>query len=228
MSSQRVQQLVCFHCGRNDFKSPRGLQQHLNNNKECSEKERARASSQRSDRIDGIAKARDVLADSGTRLTRSQVARSAAGDASDVVQSEMDEPDPCNTGHGTGMSGLRCSMEAEASDPDEAAGESDPDDVNDFGLAEVEHSDDATDDSDRQDAEDDTFPVETQACSQGRDELLDFVKHHRFFAPLMRAETAGIELLNVLRKTKAPLNAYPLVMDWHPREKKVLKYDDQG
>ena len=39
----------------------------------------------------------------------------------------------------------------------------------------------------------------------------------------MRAETAGIELLNVLRKTKAPINAYPLLVDWHLRETKVLK-----
>ena len=127
----------------------------------------------------GIAKARDsVLAESGRRLTRSQIAQFTAGDTSDMLQSVMDGPDPRNPDHVIEMSVLRCSTEGEANNPGEAPRHSDADDAVDSGILEAEYSDCATDESDLQDTEDNKFPEQTQACSQGRDELLDFVERH--------------------------------------------------
>ena len=166
---------------------------------------------------------RDVLAESDRRVTRSHSWPSlTAGDNSGAFQSAMDGPDPSYPGHGIAMSGPRCSLEEEASNSDEVVSDIDVADADDFGGADTVYSDQEVDDSDLPDAENDNVPEETQPCSQGRDELRDFVDRNSFFAPLMRAERAGIELLNVLRKTKAPINAYdPQVMDWHLRETKV-------
>jgi len=170
-----------------------------------------------------MTRARDMLAESDRRVTRSHSAQPPAVDNSGALQSAMDGPDPSFPGHGIAMSGLRCSLEEEASNSDEVVSDIDVADADDFGGADTDYSDQEVDDSDLPDAENDNVPEETQPCSQGRDELRDFVDRNSFFAPLMRAETAGIELLNVLRKTKAPINAYPQVMDWHLRETKVLK-----
>ena len=73
--------------------------------------------------------------------------------------------------------------------------------------------------------EGDQSDEEIQPCIRGRDEFVDFIERNSFFAPLMRAEASGINLMDVLRKTKSPMNAYAHVMDWHLREKGVLRQD---
>ena len=49
----------------------------------------------------------------------------------------------------------------------------------------------------------------------------------RFVLPFTSPEVAGMKLMNVIRKTKGPMKAYDDVMDWHLREKGVIR-DHEG
>ena len=70
--------------------------------------------------------------------------------------------------------------------------------------------------------ESDTEEKEPAASSRGLDDLRTFCRENTFFAPFTRSELAGIKLLDVLRKKKAPMNAYASIFDWHLREEGVL------
>jgi hypothetical protein len=65
--------------------------------------------------------------------------------------------------------------------------------------------------------------VDDQPSSRGFEDFVGFCETNRFFPPLTRSEVCGIKLLDVLRKKKSPMNAYAMIMDWHLREKGVLK-----
>ena len=46
--------------------------------------------------------------------------------------------------------------------------------------------------------------------------------HSHYFLPLSKADRTSIRLLFTLRKKKAPLNAYPEILEWHLKETKHL------
>ena len=55
-------------------------------------------------------------------------------------------------------------------------------------------------------------------------------KHH--FAPLSADEVKAIKLMNILRKSKASLEAFDTIMDWHFKSASILcdqeKLSDSG
>ena len=69
---------------------------------------------------------------------------------------------------------------------------------------------------------DDEEDQDAGPSARGRDEFVAFCNDNTFFAPLARAEVTGIHLMEVLRQKKAPINAYPSLMDWHLREKGTI------
>ena len=62
-------------------------------------------------------------------------------------------------------------------------------------------------------------PPNTEMLAQFR-EYCD--THSHYFLPLSKADRTSIRLLVTLRKKKAPLNAYPELLEWHLKETKHL------
>ena len=100
-----------------------------------------------------MTRARDMLAESDRRVTRSHSAQPPAVDNSGALQSAMDRPDPSFPGHGIAMSGLRCSLEEEASNSDEVVSDIDVANADDSGGPYTDYSDQEVDDSDLPDVE---------------------------------------------------------------------------
>ena len=84
------------------------------------------------------------------------------------------------------------------------------------------------DDNEEEEADDSDDEVEDRPPNtMMRSRLRDFCTPGRFRLPLTQAELTGIKLLDILRKKKAPMNAYKEVYQWHLQEKGQLQ-DHRG
>ena len=204
-----------MYCGRNDFKSDRGLQQHLSRTKQCNDAHRAAISCNTSKRhAETLAWTQKILADNAKRaaLARLQI---------------QHDTDPITSTTFTFPLAQVFDQEANASMEEEE----DEEDGDFYGSN--------LDDSDQNPADEDPIPQEQaesdeeldldgqddmdrQPSTAGRDDFVSFCRKNTFFAPLSDAEARGIRLLDVLRQKKAPINAYNSLMEWHLRDTGIL------
>ena len=63
-------------------------------------------------------------------------------------------------------------------------------------------------------------PANTQMLTKFR-EFCDSHSYH--FLPLSKEEESAIKLLNALKSQKAPLHAYPALLEWHLKETEHLR-----
>lgn len=220
ISTNNMSTFACPHCGRDNFKTSRGLQQHIRANAACNEKDEALLSSNKHARtLEKEARAKLFLEKNERRATRSQTQAEARrlglahdNDAGHLVFATND---PTNNKEGSEIDPDGDS-DNEVEDADAQADDFDPGMVGDELDVEVNDAD--IDDGDEVPPAEDDHP-----SSRGLDDFVAFCNENQYFAPLTAAEEAGIKLIDVLRKKKAPMNAYDMVMDWHLQEKGVLK-----
>lgn len=100
-----------------------------------------------------------------------------------------------------------------AGEPDEA-----DDDTIDFGL-DIDDDEESTESSVEDANTNDGPPPNTEMLAKFR-EYCD--THPDKFLPLTKAQKTSIRLLATLKRKKAPLNAYPELLEWHLKETKHL------
>lgn len=111
-------------------------------------------------------------------------------------------------------------QEPNVADPDSARNETEAmhSDSTGYGV----HLDDASTESSEEEAEEDTKPAAINTAM-----LEDFraycSAHSYHFLRLTREEKTCIKLLESLKRKKAPLNAYPDLLEWHLKETKHLR-----
>ena len=81
---------------------------------------------------------------------------------------------------------------------------------------------------DDSDLEDDPADWDEPPCAQANTQMMEDFRefcatHPRKFEPLDAATVKSIKLMDILRKTKAPLNAYQPFLEWHLRETGELR-----
>jgi len=220
---------LCEYCGRNNFKTSRGLTQHLNTNSICHE--------------------RHTAAVSGGRTTRSQ---RALANAEAILEQQEDDTDQEEDCFPPPDSPLQHDMSATPATRSTPVADNDLLGVHE-SLAKMSidrgtssDSDDETQNSSRYDS--DSFDLSDDvSSSEGknadlfgyissndegsydgpnlgiRHQFQKFAHPSRFFAPLTPTDESGIRLLDALRLKKAPMNAYRTIFEWHLRESRVLK-----
>ena len=209
----------CYYCGRNDFKSARGCQQHLLHSATCKAKHEAYISNNPGGNApDQLALSTVVLQD--RPLTRSRRAAQAAEEEQLNAQHDRDATPPV-FGQNSFEGGRDIKISSIAQDLGAEVDHS----ANDFGDAPDDDSEPSVDENEDLASDDETSAKESSVESkvkgpstQGRDDFVCFCRENKFFAPFTRAEEAGIKLMEVLRQKKAPINAYSGIMDWHLHE----------
>jgi hypothetical protein len=208
----------------------RGLQQHLGTNAVCSEKHQALLSSNRhAKKVEDAARAKILLQNNERRSTRSQ------------TQAQAVQAIPLAAAHDNDAGGLVFATNDTSDNQGDSELDPDQNSDHDTNNADLEGADflpadsgaeigmevDVTgvevDDYDLSDNNRKPQAQNNKPSSRGLDDFVEFCNKNKFFAPLTDPEEAGIKLLDVLRKKKSPMNAYSMVMDWHLREKGVLK-----
>ena len=209
----------CYYCGRNDFKSARGCQQHLLRSATCKAKHEAYISNNPGGNLPEQL-AISAMELPNRRLTRSQRAAKEAEDELLNIPHDADATPPVfgrvsfEQGRNVEISSIAQDLGAEANNEDDDFGVMQDDDSELL----VEENEAVPSDEDAS-AEDSSSECTSQGpSSRGRDEFARFCQENTFFAPFTRAEEAGIKLMEVLRQKKAPINAYSGIMDWHLHE----------
>jgi hypothetical protein len=228
-----AEELVCEFCGKDDFKRPAGLTQHLLSVGQCRDQHTAAMSQRRSSRsLSALTLAREVAA-SFRRTTRSQHEVAAAGSSANLddddeahelpnasprkKRKEEEVPFPMELGD----------IFDEEVENEDAAGNND---------VEVEEADEEADCEKEEVEEDedelasifDEDPAETRPSTRMRDRFVSFANPRRFRLPLTKAELSGIRLMDILRRKKAPMNTYKNVFEWHLKEKGILRADESA
>ena len=213
----RQETLHCQHCGRSDFKSQRGLHQHLTTSEQCKVKhleQLSRVSAPKQQEED--TRVREILANAGERLTRSRVVAQLAEESDLGRHHDVDANAPAIAVDTVGNDYLVDGADLGAL-PDQEVNPS-GDEANDFGVYEADDSTQEGEDN-MSEAEEIDDSQDPQPSTAGLDDFNSFCRANTFFSPFTRAEESGINLMDVLRKKKAPMNAYASVMEWHLREK---------
>ena len=216
-------QIACCYCGKDDFKSVKGLKHHLALNQRCRERHEAAISANLSARRVALL---NLTRQTNVPTRRSQRLNPDHGDSHQPSQPQSNErtltvDQPVGEEPGEGETTNNCSM------TDNDLHHDQPTHDEDFGQL---PDDDATNEASDSDPEDDDADhgVECSGPShRARDEFVDFCNKNKFFAPFTRGEVAGIKLMDVLWKKRAPINAYPSMMEWHLRESGQMKDSQQ-
>ena len=196
---------ACRHCGRSNFKSQKGLTQHLNSHSVCSLKEK------------------QITLKIAHLSTSKQKQLSSATDTPDHAQMptklrRMDKND-CPTSKDAGLAHAGASKARFTRDSGQKLGlESDDDN----GFLDMES--DESEDEREVNEEKVHLPVDTETLQNFKDYVLNARQH---FLPFTKEEAEAIKLLDTLRKKRATLDTYDDVMLWHFRSNSVLK-DDEG
>ena len=227
-SSAMTTKWTCPHCGKDDFKRSAGLTQHLKSSARCKERDLEAHSKGRSTRSQAaLLLAREVGASNQVgvqRWTRSAATAMAEVNDADVSadstrkrgQESAAEVD--KNGEDDEMSANTLTMENEGSDI--------PNECSDIPTDEGDIM--SVDDASAK--EEDAGDSDEEAKHKGpnthmRDRFREFCKPGRFRLPLTQAELGGVRLLDILRRKKAPMNAYKDVFEWHLKEKGILKHN---
>ena len=240
----------CPYCGRDTFRKEYGYLNHLNTARGCKDRHIEAVSLQSSrEQEDARQRAREILeqedrGSSSRRVTRSKANRVrfatlfahdndadtvmiAGGEVEDNEAKE--EQDDVTEEFDNAFD-----QAFDAEDDD-----SDDDHENPHDLHLVDHGDIDSDDEDGfgedvldgdEDSEaEDEMTVqdvgENRPDTEIRDRFVQFCDPRRFKAPLTPSEETGVRLMNVLRKKKAPMNAFNDVYEWHLREKGTIKHN---
>ena len=223
---------TCPYCGRSDFKSSKGYQQHLSRNQQCYNAHQNEITTNQSQREEEhLEWTKKIMQDNAKRAALSEIA--------DLLQKQCgielthDQDTMATTAFACPLAPI---FEQEAETGVLEDGDEDPNFENHFDEEDDEEEEvhqevfdpNAQDYSESTEGkeEEDHNGIQTGPSTAGRDDFFAFCKENRFVAPLTRAEECGIRLMDVLRKKKAPINAYNKLMEWHLREREVLS-DDQ-
>ena len=219
------QAIACEYCGRDDFKSDRGLQQHLSRSKRCNDAHKASISCNPSQRdAETLAWTQKILADNAKRAALAKLSlfevqhdMDALGSTYQLAavfdeEAENEEEDPFI---GADDESDQAPVQNEDND------EEDDEDADHFAVnneGEMESDGESAGTNHPNDCD-------LQPSTAGRDDFVAFCRKNTFFAPLTDAEVRGIRLLDILRQKKAPINAYDSLMEWHLRDNGVLSHD---
>ncbi len=223
----------CPYCHREDFKSERGLQQHLSKHPRCSNAHEEAVSLNPAKRAkEAQAVAQNVLADVGYR-TRSKInsnLRLHDADSGTMVTGSavVEDTDPSVGDSGPPQGPdvpVRVSRSSRNTDQEEVRF-SDQDDE-EYGGPSDAFSTSEDDEADLADDEATNEAEETGFNTKIRDQFKAHCDPGRFRLPFTSSEATGVKLIDVIRKTKGPMKAYDAMMDWHLRENKVIR-DHEG
>ena len=235
--------IKCPYCKRDDFKSEGGLVQHINRSLACSEQrdlEHSQALSPEGQQNRVWLRNADLGAPAvleghslgglgGVRDLQEDVEMEAAEAGSEA--GSVNDPDSEGelmviTEGGKEVLGTVASSDGEDDNPD---GEDDnPDGEAENSDLSDEEADSAEEPLDELDVEADEVDGNADGTSQDeddagpikrlRDKFVKFADPKKFFAPLSPADEAGVKLMDVLHRKKAPLNSYKEVYEWHLKE----------
>ena len=192
MSQQQA--LQCEYCGRSDFKSNRGLHQHLVSREQCKVKHLERLSRNNAPRQqEEDNRVREILATSGERLTRSRVVAQLAEESVLPLHHDRDATTPVIA---IGMAGNDGSVDSanQATFPDHEVDRSD-DEANDFGALDDDDSGAEVEENMSEAEEKMDEHEDPQPSTAGVDDFNGFCSANSFFSPFTRAEESGINLI---------------------------------
>ena len=218
-----VGQYTCCYCGKNDFKSAKGLKHHLALNQHCREQHEAAISSNLSARRAALL---NLTQESNLPTRRSQRLNPNHGNSNQHSQPQSTKTSllfaqPVREEPGEHKNNSKSSI------TNDDLKDAQPMDDKDFGQIPDDDGTTEVEDSDPEDNESDHEADNSGPSSRARDEFVEFCDQNKFFAPFTRGEEAGIKLMDVLRKKRAPINAYASVMAWHLRESGQMKESQQ-
>ena len=216
-------QIACCYCGKDDFKSEKGLKHHLALNQRCRERHEAAISANLSARRVALL---NLTRQTNVPTRRSQRLNPDHGDSHQPSQPQSNERTltvdlPIGEEPGEGKTTNNCSM------TDNDLHHDQPTDDEDFGQLPDDDGTNEASDSNPEDDDSNHWVEYSGPSHRARDEFVDFCNTNKFFAPFTRGEVAGIKLMDVLRKKRAPINAYPSMMEWHLRESGQMKDSQQ-
>lgn len=201
---------VCCHCQR-IFKNDRGLTQHLNTNKLCKAKEDA------SNGVDfGYETAQEFTAfypvinqvtwaKSVARLIDLEARKSQSGATTDKSFAKT-----LNSDH---VAAVDEKIEAYQTALEDMT---DADDNDMTGLGDDSSEDDATDDNNS------AAPEERAYNQEIRNNFRKYCEEAHHLDGISKEEEDALNLLRILRKSKASLTMYEQIMEWHLKSKGVL------
>ena len=205
---------TCPYCGKG-CKSTGGLRQHISKSSECNYQQRLQVIATASVPVPPNPEAQHTQIHSqlttGTRRSMRLRIRDQDATGSERFSTES-------------VAGPPSDQEAFATDPTDDGIDADgyvPDadvDADDEGSTNygVEVDDDSiSEDEELDDEEKKKPPPNTQMLTKFR-EFCDSHSYH--FLPLCKEEESSIKLLNALKSQKAPLRAYPALLEWHLKE----------
>ena len=224
----KKQGITCQFCGREDFKSHKGHQQHVTRNKRCNAAHKEAFSWNPNQRdAEHLAWTQKILADNAKRMALAKLDTIQVLHDMDAISSTAVTHQLEGLFDQEAENGIDEEEEDSVGDDDESgqapmSDEEEDEESDDFGQYYVE---DADPEDQVPNMDDESIP-DWQPSTKGRDDFVEFCRKNIFFAPFSDAEVRSIKLLDVLRQKKAPINAYNSVMEWHLRDNGVLM-DDQ-
>ena len=209
---------TCPYCGK-VCKSSGGLRQHISKTKSCSYQQRLQVSVAASVPLPSNPEAQQAqIHDQPSTTTRRSLRlqirdHDAAGSVRFATKSVADPP-----------------SDPEAFVPDPSDDEIDPDgydpdpDANSEDDGSTSYGVEVDDDSISEDEElDDNEKKKAPPNTEMLTKFRAFCDTHSFhFLPLSREDVTSIKLLNALKSQKAPLRAYPSMLEWHLKETQHL------
>ena len=210
--------ICCEHCGKDNFRSERGLKQHLLYHQICSKKEREKydgggKNHEKSKAIIGDLDARRAAVgkEIASMLDEDELAWEKQNAAQDMDMQETEVEDQQDDQNGDALDG-------ESEDSDDGIGLFTYNDLSD---------DSNDDDDDEMEVDDDDDASDSSIADPLNNARFSFAQYCRTaeakFGPLEDHVITGTKLLTLLRNKKAPLDTYDAVMDWHLRDKGVLQ-----
>ena len=196
MSSSTI---ACEHCGREDFESKRALTQHLTHNKQCQHRVKAKAAGVFAFQVPhDFIKCLPIIRGTGTQNCH---------DAHRTYQ--MGEISPGKEVLDHRPAKKRCNAAS-------------------FNYEEDEFHAPLGTDNDSIAHDSDNSSVDAGALDQ--EIVNDFreycVRAEKYFQPLNKNQRKAIRLMSKLRETKASLDTYDSVMEWHLKETGELRHHE--
>jgi hypothetical protein len=203
--------IVCPHCGKNNFKCSRGLTQHLTNAAYCSQAEK-----EKKDKEDGYFTAPETITfgDNYWQMHHNKLAKRAKQtDDRRLARCEQIKELAKYVSKEFSASGTKLGVEEENYHTAAEYG-SDEDDGMDLSTGSnvnFEENDVNSENSNNGHVEDVTLPPDNTIKSK----FEAYCLRAQHFLPLQGRYVAAIELMFILRKTKASLDTYESMMRWH-------------
>ena len=203
--------LRCQFCGRSDFKSSKGYQQHLRNNQSCRRAQEATFSQSIEQEVgEEEAWTRKIIEDNAKRLALAK----GVGILDDTTVQKLMQHDLEFPASAQVQYQLSNVFDLEAADQDGSSEENSEQSATEGFDLPSDQSDESDPENESQNDESDQEEMDDQAnvnknapSARGVDGFVEFCRENPFFAPLAEAEECGIRLMDVLRNKKAPINA---------------------